>query len=428
MIRKRICFGLCLFLFAFGTKAQKNNMAAFYHQWCAEYNALQLPPTTLDYHENLRAVSPRDSLQIQENFFAKQIKLLKRLKNELQNASDSILYRHMEFECLQNLERIGLQKKWLRTGKEIPVGGLYHMKNGRKWYAYYVKHFTGLMVTPEIVIETGKHEVKRALKKIDSLNQLLGFKNDSDVLKVLQDKKFYLTDKEQIIRLFHKTDSTVRINLSRCFYDYNLPAIEAMEWPEGTVATPPGMYLNRDDNPYRKDVFLFNFSQNKFNTRCTDWLYMHEAIPGHHLQHYAVPDSSNFFYFGTMEGWACYAENLGSEMGLYQNPYTYLGMQEWNLVRSARLVMEVGIHYYGWSFNDALQYWKQNIKGQDAICEREIKRITSWPGQALCYKMGALAIQKLVSAKIHAGQNIRQIHHYILSHSHYPLYALCSDC
>jgi uncharacterized protein (DUF885 family) len=102
-----------------------------------------------------------------------------------------------------------------------------------------------------------------------------------------------------------------------------------------------------------------------------------------------------FLYPGNFEGWACYVEYFGKDLGLYQNPYSELGKWEWDLVRSVRVVIDVGIHYYGWDFNKAMAFWKANIAGQDEIAEREITRITNWPGQVLSYKVGAHKIMEM---------------------------------
>src|SRR5690606_19636308 len=161
-------------------------------------------------------------------------------------------------------------------------------------------------------------------------------------------------------------------------------------------------------------VFQFNFSTGRYNVRCMDWLYMHEAIPGHHLQHTYGTSDNGYFYFGNAEGWACYVEDLGESLGLYTDPYKLLGKEEWNLVRSARLVMEVGNHYHGWGYEKAMAYWKENIRGQDQIADREIKRITRWPGQALCYKVGAVTIQRIIAQKRKEGMSLQQAHTFLL--------------
>jgi uncharacterized protein (DUF885 family) len=171
-----------------------------------------------------------------------------------------------------------------------------------------------------------------------------------------------------------------------------------MEWTDATVNTPPGIYLNRSQTAYGKDVFQFNFATGRYNTRAMDWLYMHEAIPGHHLQASFRQENALqqlFLYPGNFEGWGCYVEYLGKDFGLYTDFYSYLGKWEWDLVRSARLVLDVGIHYYGWSREEALSYWKATIPGQDDISEREVTRVTNWCAQALSYKVGADKIMNL---------------------------------
>jgi len=153
-----------------------------------------------------------------------------------------------------------------------------------------------------------------------------------------------------------------------------------------------------------------------------EWLYLHEALPGHHLQSVFFNGEAPF-YFGTSEGWACYVEKLGKQLGLYENVLMELGEHEWDLVRSARLVMEVGIHYFGWSHGDALKFWRENIKGQDEIANREITRITAWPGQSLCYKMGAITIKRIVADLVAMGKTLIESHGFILLNSGYPLEA-----
>lgn len=109
------------------------------------------------------------------------------------------------------------------------------------------------------------------------------------------------------------------------------------------------------------------------------------------------PLSALTFYSGNAEGWGCYVEYLGKELGLYQQPAAELGKWEWDLVRSARVVLDVGIHDRGWTHAQALAYWQANVPGQDDIAEREINRVTNWPGQCLSYKVGAQRIEDMKS-------------------------------
>lgn len=385
---------------------------------------LEIPATELDYSVNFSNIGNDLTLSKQAEFFYGFRKRLSAVDAKTLDAYTQIRYKRMAYEISENLERITLEKKWRHSKKPIPENGLHALSNYKEWYRYYVKHFTGLEVQPESVFVIGKEEVKRAREKIAVLRKHLGYTNEELFYAHLDSGIFFLNTKQEILKGFASIDSTVRKNMSALFNTYTIPGIEAMEWPGATASTPPGIYLNKENNPYGVDVFQFNFSNKKYNKRCMDWLYLHEAIPGHHLQSAFREQNGNYFYFGTVEGWACYVEDFGKELGLYSDPYSLLGKEEWNLVRSARLVMEVGIHYYGWSYDRAMLYWKETIKGQDDIADREIRRVTKWPGQSLCYKIGALTIQKIVAQKIKEGFSIQEAHQFILEHSDFPLQSL----
>jgi uncharacterized protein (DUF885 family) len=195
------------------------------------------------------------------------------------------------------------------------------------------------------------------------------------------------------------------------------------------------MYSNHANNAYGKDVFQFNFYNKRYNRRSMEWLYMHEAIPGHHLQYSfresrkARPLEDLFLYPGNFEGWGCYIEYFGKDVGLFQDPYSYLGKWEWDLVRSARLVMDAGIHYYGWTHAQALAYWKSVVPGQDDIAEREVSRVTNWAAQTLSYKVGADCIFKMKEQwlKRHPGKDASNFHRRYLEIGMVPLAVMQKD-
>lgn len=396
-----------------------------YFDFIKELIAFDIPPTQLDYKVNFSNIKSNESLTKQESFFTSYSNKFSKIDTTGFNQESKIQFAHALYEIQLNLERILLEKKWNET-KTTPQGGLYSMSNGKGWYKYYVKHFTGVNISPEQVFDYGQTEVKLIQGRINAIKTKLGFENDNDFYAELRKEKFLLHSKKEIIDKYKQIDSTVRSNLTKLFPEKKIPVIQAMEWPAANVNTPPGIYLNKANTTFSVDVFQFNFFNKQHNIRCMDWLYMHEAIPGHHLQslYNSENKGSEFFYFGTTEGWACYVERYGKDLGLYQNDYMYLGLLEWDLVRSARLVMEIGIHYQGWDYKKAMDYWKENIKGQDNIADREIQRITNWPGQSLCYKIGALEIERIVSKKIKAGYTLKQAHEFILQHSNFPLFAL----
>jgi uncharacterized protein (DUF885 family) len=422
---------LFTFIFFQQAQSQTTDFDSLCTSFMKGYNELAIPATDLDYKVNFGNIKNNNELNQQEAFFLDYSKRFSKLNTKKLNVENKFRYNQLKYETAINLERIVLEKKWNDEGRQIPENGLHQLSNYKEWYSYYIKLFTSVNITPEKVFEIGESEVERIQKEIKTIETKLGYSDDESFYKYLQSDTFYLKDKEQILNAYAVIDKTVRKNLDKLFPKYNVPEIGVMEWTNATATTPPGMYLDKANNAYGKDVFRYNFYGQKHNKRSMEWLYMHEAIPGHHLQVVVRnnnKDSSvlknNFFYFGNSEGWACYVEDYGKEMGLYQNDYSYLGKWQWDLVRSARLVMEVGIHYYGWSREKAMQYWKDNIKGQDDIADREITRITNWAGQALCYKVGALTIKKIVNQKLKQNNSIIDVHAFLLMHSDYPLQVL----
>ncbi|MBL7932421.1 MAG: DUF885 domain-containing protein [Bacteroidia bacterium] len=418
-----------IFIFFFGILcvvglSQNEHLKKVYDDYNREYNTLNVPATELSYQANFANIQSKEELEEQEQFVKGYVDVLSKIEVLNLKQEDRILYKHLKYELSHHTQRLALEKEWKTSYKEVPLNGLHDLKNYKDWYTYYVKHFTSVEISPEQVFKMGAEEVKKAQGKISELRIKLAYKDEQSFYADLESARFFSSSKQEILEAFERIDNTVRKNLDKMFEPVMIPEIKAMEWPGADASTPPGIYLSKDENPYKVDVFQFNFSTGRYNLRCMDWLYMHEAIPGHHLQHSYRKSDNGYFYFGNVEGWACYIEDLGESMGLYTDPYKLLGKEEWNLVRSARLVMEVGIHYYGWTFEKAMSYWKENIKGQDQIAEREIKRITRWPGQSLCYKVGALTIQKIIAQKRKEGMSLQQAHTFLLEHSQFPLEAL----
>ena len=156
----------------------------------------------------------------------------------------------------------------------------------------------------------------------------------------------------------------------------------------------------------------------------------HEGVPGHHLQisvAQTLPDVPKFrlhgFYSAYAEGWALYSEELGKEIGFYQNPVSDYGRLSSELFRAVRLVVDTGIHDQNWSREKVIDYMHANDLN-DAMAQTEADRYIAWPGQALAYKMGQLTIRKLrEEAKTQLGSkfNIKAFHDEILNGGAMPL-------
>jgi uncharacterized protein (DUF885 family) len=156
----------------------------------------------------------------------------------------------------------------------------------------------------------------------------------------------------------------------------------------------------------------------------------HEGVPGHHLQisiAQTLPDIPKFrlhvFYSSYAEGWALYSEELGKEIGFYQNPVSDYGRLNSELFRAVRLVVDTGIHDKNWSREKVIDYMHANDLN-DALAQTEADRYIAWPGQALAYKMGQLTIRKLrdeAKAQLGSKFNIKAFHDEVLNGGSMPL-------
>lgn len=399
---KFVIFAMALSsLFMMRANTSKLTFKEFIDSFIENYNKLNIPAYAYDYKDYFQTIPNSDNVKNQEVFFKKLKSELGTYRRSSLDNKEKIDFDHLQYEIQFNLERIELEKDWISHGRIIPEGGLFSLHNHKKWYSYFIKKFTSLALTPEEIMEMGKRDVARVQKEIKSIQVLSGYPDSISFYNYLKSEDFIITDRNSLLGKFQITDKSVRKFLKSFIGEVELPEVYPMEWPNSGPNTPPGMYLNHEQNNYGKDVFQFNYYGAKFNKRAIEWLYMHEAIPGHHLQFsMRVANKPNalqeqFLYPGNFEGWACYVEYEGKDFGLYKDLYSYLGKWEWDLVRSVRLVLDAGIHNYGWTRAQALAYWKQNIPGQDEISEREVTRVTNWTAQALSYKVGADCIIQL---------------------------------
>ena len=184
-----------------------------------------------------------------------------------------------------------------------------------------------------------------------------------------------------------------------------------------------------DEEPMPNNgTFYFNYFNEPFNKRQLDWIFIHEGIPGHHYQ-IMVNDiiertdiQQLFWYSGFVEGWGAYVEYLGKELGVYKTLYDEYGKWEWDLIRSVRVALDVGINYYGWSDDKAISFWKAHISDQDDIGWREIARMKRWPAQVITYKYGSDMFLKLLNeAKDKERFDYQKFHKELLMYGDIPM-------
>ena len=403
-------------------------------EFAAAYRALDVPWVDFDYKTYLGNMPPAAEIEKRETFFQQYQHALSELDTAHLTPAGKMTFEHLRYQIALHLERCALEKKIKASGNfDIPEGGLSKAPEGKALYRFYIRYATGVDISPDEVYDYGMSEVAKIHGRINDIRARAGFANDSPAWhNYLNNSDFFLTDRDSVAAGYERIKQQVLAHLGALFEQTpaDVPDIGFMTWPDAGPYTPPGRYLSEDENAYGKAVFQYNFYGNRHNRRAMDWMFIHEAIPGHHFHRSvrvrAPQDALTGLWFpgGTVEGWATYVEYFGEEMGLYRTDWAWLGKWEWDLVRSARIVLSVGIHDRGWSKAEALAFWKANIPDQDDIAEREITRCINWPAQVLTYKIGAKKIFELREAAARregAKFDLRKFHTWFMSAGYVPL-------
>jgi len=313
--------------------------------------------------------------------------------------------------------------------------GLAALPNGEAWYAYRVRTVTTTSLTPEQIHQIGLDEVRRIQGEMHKVMEQVQFKGDlKEFFAFLNtDPQFYFDTEEQLIdgynALRQRLDDAAPKLFSRLpRAGFEIRPVEAFR----ARSAAGGSYMSPSADGSRPGVFYVNTYD---LTARPSWgmesLFLHEAIPGHHFQGALAVELDQlprFRRFGGYtaysEGWGLYAESLGPEMGMYQDPYQYFGALAAELWRAIRLVVDTGLHAKGWSRQDVLDFMYANTAVQEARAVAEAERYIAWPGQALAYKIGQLKIRELRSrAEQRLGDkfDIKGFHSQVLEGGELPL-------
>lgn len=389
----------------------------------------------LSYQKQITLYLQSKNLAQQARFFDD----LKKQRTALQYSSDLaqastcqvLQLKQIDFEIELHQEKLRLIKQYRALGNKVVLSdqGLAKSSMGRAWYAFLSKAWLTSDSEPEALMRMGHAELERALERYRLLQVRIGYGGrDAEFAAYLNSPAFHYQGESTPQADYEKRQAIVNQNLHKLFLPNSIqpPQIKASTLG---AALPVDGYYEPEEN-----TFYFNKAKSHYERRNIDWLLLHESTPGHHYQsRYGIEQATcpnklpHGFYSAYAEGWGAYVEEFGHELGLFQQDADELGAVEWDLVRSIRVILDVGINYYDWSEQQAKEFWQSELPMLPALADREIKRVRNWPAQAITYKLGAVKFRQLREAeqkRLGDRFDIRQFHHQMLRYGPLPMSVL----
>ncbi|RXR08434.1 DUF885 domain-containing protein [Pseudoxanthomonas composti] len=315
------------------------------------------------------------------------------------------------------------------------TAGMQGLPNGQAWYAYNARVSTTTDMAPARIHQIGLDEVARIHGLIRQIMVQTGFKGSlQDFFKFMQDDpRFSFKSEEALLSAYRALEARIDQRIPEQFSllpkaGFEIRPVEAFR----AESAAGGEYMSPSEDGTRPGIFYVNtFDLPTRKTWDAEDLYLHEAIPGHHFQlalQQELTGIPKFRRFGGqtafIEGWGLYAESLGKDLGVYEDPYSYFGYLQNELWRAIRLVVDTGLHDKGWSREQVIDYMMANSAASRTDAVAEAERYMAIPGQALAYKVGEMKIQELrkrAQAALGADFDARAFHAQVLEDGSLPL-------
>ena len=314
--------------------------------------------------------------------------------------------------------------------------GISDVPNGKEWYEYLARYHTTTDLTPDEIHEIGLKEVAKIraeMEKIIAISDWDGDKSDfNSFLEYLRtDSRFYYETGEELLQAYRAMSKEIDAYMPTLFNKLPRAPYGVIPIPMESAPFTTTAYYNAP-SAGRPGYYYANLYMPEVRPKYEiPVLSVHEAVPGHHHQISLAQEMDNVPNFrkylsitAFVEGWGLYSEQLGESMGIYDDPYDKFGQLTYDMWRAVRLVVDTGMHYKGWSREDAVNLFLENTAKTEQDINNEVDRYIAWPGQALAYKIGQLKIMELRDKSKEAlgdDFDIKDFHDHILSFGSIPL-------
>jgi uncharacterized protein (DUF885 family) len=395
--------------------------------YSSAYRALGMAQLQLPYRSNIHTLVAETDRRQQRALFSRFARRLATV-GAVADPCQRLDLQRIGFEVETNLRKLDLLDKYAQLDAPAPLGdgGLHDAAMGRAWYLYFLRRWLTSDVTPAQLMTLGRSELAAAQRRYAQLQATMGYAGRDQAFRAYLDGDAFRYPTGATPQAdYEAKQATVFRNMGALFAPHRISPALVRESTRGAAFPADGYYDGASLTYY------FNNSRGYFGRRNLDMLILHESTPGHHFQsHYAEQRHAcpvavpSVFYAAFAEGWSAYVEEFGKQLGLYRAPSDELGAVEWDLVRSIRVVLDVGINFDGWSAQRARDYWQQELPMLPELAEREIHRVRDWPAQAITYKYGAFVIGQLRAdqqARLGQAFDIRTFHDDVLKNGAMPL-------
>ena len=349
----------------------------------------------------------------------------KRLREQgLAAVRDSIVPMYTKFSKF-------VREEYAPKGRSEP--GVWALPDGPERYAFRVRESTTTKLTPEEIHQIGLAQVKEIEGRMLEVARQLGYPDlKTFQTAVKEDPKLHAHSRQEILDLYRKYIDQMNAKLPEMFGRLPKAKLEVLPIEEFREKEASTHYVRGTPDGSRPGHVMVNTGDFEKRTLTNvETTAYHEGVPGHHMQIAIAqelpelpPFRQNEYFTAYTEGWALYSERLGKEVGFFQDPYSYYGHLEDDMLRAIRLVVDTGFHYKHWTRQQVVDFFHEHSAQDEPSVQSETDRYMAWPAQALGYKIGQLEILKLRQyAKDELGSkfDLRGFHDEVLGAGALPL-------